>query len=38
LRWHYHQHLAGRPKALAGWAETTPAEKARLFLKAAEIV
>jgi acyl-CoA reductase-like NAD-dependent aldehyde dehydrogenase len=25
-------------KAFAGWAETTPAEKARLFLKAAEIV
>src|SRR5260370_36265445 len=24
-------------KAFAGWAETTPAEKARLFLKAAEI-
>src|SRR5216684_6988542 len=25
-------------KAFAGWADTTPAEKARLFLKAAEIV
>ena len=25
-------------KAFAGWAETTPAEKARLFLKASEIV
>src|SRR5258708_27523335 len=25
-------------KAFAGWAETTPADKARLFLKAAEIV
>jgi len=25
-------------KAFEGWAETTPAEKARLFLKAAEIV
>src|SRR5580704_10780818 len=25
-------------KAFAEWAETTPAEKARLFLKAAEIV
>jgi acyl-CoA reductase-like NAD-dependent aldehyde dehydrogenase len=25
-------------KAFAGWAATTPAEKARLFLKAAEIV
>ena len=25
-------------KGFAGWAETTPAEKARLFLKAAEIV
>src|SRR5918996_552708 len=24
--------------AFAGWAETTPAERARLFLKAAEIV
>ena len=27
-----------QPKAFAGWAETTPAEKARLFLKASEIV
>src|SRR5260370_29105487 len=27
-----------RTKAVAVWAETTPAEKARLFLKAAEIV
>src|SRR6202166_3997848 len=25
-------------KAFAGWAETTPAEKARLFLKAADVV
>src|SRR6202162_1888175 len=25
-------------KAFAGWAETTPAEKARLFLKASEVV
>src|SRR5947207_7039647 len=25
-------------KAFGGWAETTPAEKARLFLKASEIV
>ena len=25
-------------KAFAGWSETTPAEKARLFLKASEIV
>jgi acyl-CoA reductase-like NAD-dependent aldehyde dehydrogenase len=25
-------------KALAGWSETTPAEKTRLFLKASEIV
>jgi acyl-CoA reductase-like NAD-dependent aldehyde dehydrogenase len=25
-------------KAFPGWAETTPAEKARLFLKASEIV
>jgi acyl-CoA reductase-like NAD-dependent aldehyde dehydrogenase len=33
-----HTAVDAAAKAFAGWAKTTPAEKARLFLKAAEIV